>query len=337
MGSCSNLRISRLNIAGSKNAFLDCSDLFTKFDHQNVTHYYADNFTLQKPGFSRKLKNCKVMLDLLGFRIDNIKQRIENLFSDFDFLSYEKLVEISSRIDIHTSIYDEIDKYLDTDEFSAKVINILKSDKILNTEEDSFYDLQFSLESIEPYEILSLFLNNGLYLEENIVWEYYDLLEGGWIDEGTIENAFAHQSKFLLITEGSTDTKILSNAFEWLKPEIADLFEFIDMEKNYPFTGVGNIVNFYHGLLKIEPKKRIIFLFDNDTAGNSAINRCIKSSNDNFKLLTLPEKDEFNSILTIGPSGESIENINGKAVSIELFLDLNYPNSTPPLSTVDVI
>ena len=38
----------------------------------------------------------------------------------------------------------------------------------------------------------------------------------------------------------------------------------------------------------------------------------------------LPELDELANFKTVGPSGESTEDINGKAVSIELFLDLRY-------------
>ena len=37
----------------------------------------------------------------------------------------------------------------------------------------------------------------------------------------------------------------------------------------------------------------------------------------------LPELDELANFKTVGPSGESTEDINGKAVSIELFLDLH--------------
>ena len=34
--------------------------------------------------------------------------------------------------------------------------------------------------------------------------------------------------------------------------------------------------------------------------------------------------DEFKAFLTVGPTGEVYENINGKAVSIECFLDLSF-------------
>jgi len=41
------------------------------------------------------------------------------------------------------------------------------------------------------------------------------------------------------------------------------------------------------------------------------------------KLLEIPILKKFD---TIGPNGERKENINGKAASIECYLDLNYPN-----------
>jgi hypothetical protein len=42
--------------------------------------------------------------------------------------------------------------------------------------------------------------------------------------------------------------------------------------------------------------------------------------------MKLPELDEFTYFLTVGPTGETYENINGKAVAIECFLDFTKFN-----------
>ncbi len=47
-------------------------------------------------------------------------------------------------------------------------------------------------------------------------------------------------------------------------------------------------------------------------------------------ILVLPVLDDLTHITTIGPSGESIEDVNGKAVSIECFLDFNFGPKTSP-------
>ena len=41
---------------------------------------------------------------------------------------------------------------------------------------------------------------------------------------------------FLIVTEGSSDAKIIQHAFNLLKPHIADFFDFVDMEEGYPFS-----------------------------------------------------------------------------------------------------
>lgn len=102
------------------------------------------------------------------------------------------------------------------------------------------------------------------------------------------------------------------------------------MEENYPFTGVGNLLNFSKGLSKIKIQNKVIVLFDNDTAGNEIYNKLKKIKKpDNLLFCHLPSCEEFNNFLCIGPSGTNFSDINGKAVAIECFLDFNSVNIDP--------
>ena len=104
------------------------------------------------------------------------------------------------------------------------------------------------------------------------------------------------------------------------------------MEENYPFTGVGNLYNFCLGLIRIHIGNRIIVIFDNDTAGieKYELLRTIKKPN-SLLITRLPNFDEFSDFRTFGPQGEAHENINGKAVSIECFLDFASVNQIPSI------
>jgi len=87
-------------------------------------------------------------------------------------------------------------------------------------------------------------------------------------------------------------------------------------------------VNLIHFTKRKEPK--IIFIFDNDTAGVKAINRCKRVAKPNLRLMKLPNLEEFQKFQTLGPNGQTEENINNRAVSIELFLDLSSKNGKKP-------
>ena len=101
------------------------------------------------------------------------------------------------------------------------------------------------------------------------------------------------------MTEGSSDTEIIRKALHLLRPDVAHLFDFIDMDKNYPWTGTGNLHNFYQGLLNISILNSMVVVYDNDAAGVAKIRRCGESTrvgqHPRFKL---PEIPAFESFLT---------------------------------------
>ena len=43
------------------------------------------------------------------------------------------------------------------------------------------------------------------------------------------------ESKFLIVTEGSSDFNILKTALPLVARDVADFFNFVDMKDNYPF------------------------------------------------------------------------------------------------------
>ncbi len=113
-------------------------------------------------------------------------------------------------------------------------------------------------------------------------------------------------------------------------PDISDFFDFVDMKENYPFTGTGNLYNFCVGLCRINIQNNIIAIFDNDTAGLEKYHQSQSLQKpDSFVITKLPDCPEFSSICTLGPQGSSMENINGRAVAIECFLDFGSVQKSP--------
>lgn len=332
MGSYSTLRLNRLTIITVKNSVLDHSDLFSLNDYKLIDYYYADNYIEKKYGYTRKLRDCRLRLELLGYDNEKLKNDFEFYMHESNIpFTYDLLIEIIRKISIDKSVYDEFDynERHDNEDITIKIRHHICNNKSLKELDN--YETWSILDSIEWNELLAIFLFNDIFLDEDLCWEIDDIIEGGYVEKDEITALFSDSKKVMLITEGSTDAKIIQMALDWIYPDLNFFFEFIDMEKNYPFTGTGNIVNFYYGLCKIGPTKKIIFIFDNDTAGNNAKKKCISENHLNIKHITLPSLPEFTNILTLGPSGEHYEDINGKAVSIELFLDLEYKNQKKPI------
>lgn len=133
--------------------------------------------------------------------------------------------------------------------------------------------------------------------------------------------------KTIVLVEGSSDKDILEFAIEQIYPHLSDLFYFMDFDDS---TGVKrdggtsyvikNLKTFYFSKLK----SKFIAIFDNDAEGYSSkcslINE-IKNLPDNFRVLMYPDIKIFHRYPTLAPNGKTmIDNINGKACSIELYL-----------------
>jgi hypothetical protein len=173
-------------------------------------------------------------------------------------------------------------------------------------------------------------MENPKNLEAELVWRYFDLIEAGYFSSDEIYRPLETSQKFLVVTEGSSDTLVIESALKQIRPDIADYFYFVDMQNRYPFTGTGNMVNFAKGLNAIRTLNKIIFVVDNDTEGRRSLEEILRFSlPGNMSAMSLPDLEELRAFPTLGPNGRSTENINGRAASIEAYLDLNFSNTSP--------
>ena len=104
------------------------------------------------------------------------------------------------------------------------------------------------------------------------------------------------------------------------------------MKEGYPFTGTGNLYRFCQGLKKIDIENQIIIVYDNDAAGIAQYNKTLSLDlPSNFAVMRLPDYPSFCTFDTIGPSGERQADINGRAASIECYLDLTWGMTAQPM------
>ena len=341
MGTMISLGIGKLEIDWGKNdVFENFRDLFQPQDWMDIKYYYADNVVEIKKGYSRKLFLVKPRLDLLGYTLQNVKTIYENIYNEYceqmgeyaeNVLTFDEYFNIFSKINLSkVDTLTECDDW-DFGEYVTKCIfedkeihRLLK--KYSHRSGGEFY------ENLPPRLLLRVLCENPSAKDLPLQWYMFDSVESGWTTEEDLTPLLEEKDKILIVTEGKSDTFILQTSINTLFPAISDFFYFIDMEENYPFTGTGNLYNFASGLTKIKIQNKIIIVFDNDEAGIYSYNRCRNKldSIPTLKFYHLPDIKEFNNFLTIGPTGETYQDINGRAVSIECFLDLFFDLTDPP-------
>lgn len=149
-------------------------------------------------------------------------------------------------------------------------------------------------------------------------------LDDGWVQPETISNSIGDVRRFLIVTEGSSDAHIIRRAFELLRPEIADFFSFVDMQEGYPFTGTGNLHKFSQGLVAIGIENRVIVLYDNDLEGSLRFRDTSGLNLPAMRVIHLPSLPQLAQFRSVGPHGEAMADINGRAAAIECYLDLAF-------------
>lgn len=333
MGSVITLGIERFEIDWGKGSRVnDHSSLFLPTDFKDIPYFYADDVIEMKEGLSRRLGSVKNRLDLLGYSMCNLP----NLYQDAlaccpeyypeITVTFEEFSSVLRSVNLDAILMDAEDccEY-DLGEFvSAYVFKDPEIKKHLPIGMDPEKDLGTFFENIDPYIVLRLLAENDKNLDRLVQWRYADYVDGGWAKKEDLLKPLPDHDKILLVTEGSTDSYIIERVLRELRPDIADFFHFIDMKEHYPFTGTGNLLRFCEGLASIKVQNKVLVLFDNDTAGTEGYEKCLKlNCPKNMVICKLPDNKYFNRFKTQGPSGISFENINGAAVAIECFLDLN--------------
>lgn len=341
---------------GKNNSFRDHSALYKPSDIKPIPYYYVDTdsdnlITEMKEGYARKLSSIKKRLDLLGYNLVAIKKMFEETVCEHEEMGYKIKLSFNTFYNILRSIDISM---VDTVQFATEYQEngydfgeyvrkcVLESPQIRDKvfleygdNENAEYvrpefELSEFLENLDPYITLRILADNPQNGEQEIQWRYADVIENGWVHRDEVIKELPAEYRILIVTEGSSDSFILRKVIDELYPDISDFFDFIDMKENYPFTGTGNLFNFCVGLCRINIQNNMIAIFDNDTAGIEKYHQSLSLKKPNsFVITKLPDHPEFSNMQTVGPQGNSIADINGKAVAIECFLDFNSVQKFP--------
>ena len=338
MGSVVTLGLGQLEIDwGKKWSYINHSKLFLPGDVKPISYYYFNPETEEvteeiKPGLARPLRSVKRRLELLGYTLSEAKRCFEeDQLRETDFyvvpdVSFDVFAEALAAVDVHKITFDPWFEDHSHGYFAARSIlgnpEFTKTAK--NLEGMSRFDGIF-FENLDPYVTLRFLAENPANLDLEVQWRFADLVEDEWAEEeeSSFYKSLSELDRYLIVTEGSSDGAVIRKAMELFRPDIVDFFDFVDMSENYPFTGTGNLFRFCQGLAQIKVQNKIVVVFDNDAAGLEA-QRKVEHLQlpSNMVVVSLPDLLECRLFRTKGPNGSAQEDINGRAVSIELFLDL---------------
>jgi hypothetical protein len=187
---------------------------------------------------------------------------------------------------------------------------------------------------LSPESMLQVFALNAANAEVEVTWEFGPIVHAGWVQRESFQPGAQQRQKVLIATEGASDARIIRRSLDVLRPDVADFFNFVDVDERHHFWGTGNLVKFAEGLLRIEVLNQVLFVFDNDAEGVDAFRKLEKLKLPaNMRAMLLPDLEEFRGFATRGPEGVSFSDINGRAAAIECYLDLRLDQYPAPQVT----
>ncbi len=165
---------------------------------------------------------------------------------------------------------------------------------------------------------------------DELIYDVTDLVMSEYFSEdddlvsyalGLYSGDYSSTSKMIVLTEGRSDSWIISESIKLLYPHLCDYFTFMDFDGVRIGGGAGGLANIVKAFAGAGILNKLVAVFDNDTAAEAAI-RSLRSVKlpANIRILRLPELLSLNEYPTIGPSGPVTMNVNGIAASIELYL-----------------
>lgn len=359
MGTAIELEVGDVSIAYAKNHMgMDFGHLFQpedetrhKSDAINYDYYEEhpeekDELVVHEAAFVRPLSRVLPRLLLFGSSIKSARFEYEAIIAEArematymesseetDFLTFEEYCALVRRYPLSSlgggTEFDDKEKAkggLAADKDFDRLPWTDNSDSFWS--ESSFFAAKLAI--LSPESMLHVFGLNPDNLDAEVKWEFGPLVASGWASREDFVPSARRMQKILIATEGASDARIIKRALDILRPDVADFFNFVDVDERHHFWGTGNLLKFAEGLLRIDVQNKVLFVFDNDAEGVDAYRKlnALKLPG-NMRSMLLPNLDDFQSFPALGPEGVGVSDINGRAAAIECYLDLNLPSYSP--------
>jgi hypothetical protein len=180
--------------------------------------------------------------------------------------------------------------------------------------------------------------------ELEITLDLADLIEGGWLDptvdprrvaDDFVEYASHGGLAPIVLTEGRFDSAVLSASLELRRPHLADFIRFPDFQQR-PEGGAAALRQTIRAFASAGVPNRVVGLFDNDSAARDVMRYLVDEHlPKNIVVTQLPALRLARAYPTRGPQGDHTMDVNGLAVSIEMFLGTDVLSTSDGLLPVE--
>jgi hypothetical protein len=269
-------------------------------------------------------------LSILGYSRERAEEAWHSAKTDVLLKVQQYNGSVDTLRDLYQAEADLIDA-ISYKEWQTKYAEILKAKPSgANDNSDETFIFLHSLGSHEVHDPIMWAAIQLYALEPTKLWvdltevivSEYETKASIFGEDEIIPDRFKHAfGKITLLTEGVTDSRILSASLNEFYPEARDLYSFVDFEGFKVEGGASPLAKLLRGFAGAGLTDRYVAIFDNDAAGHEAF-ALVKSVAlpPNIRAMTLPDLEFARNYPTIGPTGKVNTDINGSAVSIETFL-----------------
>jgi hypothetical protein len=320
--------------------------LFTEADRPNSSETSSDDLSAEEAATGSSdatyvvpVSVMRERLEIMGFTNSQWQQELK----EFVDKQIEYGIRHSERSDAGTPERKKADRQLAILQYSSlyrwmkKLLSL--NDRTWNdsgtSPDDTLQYALFDRKRIAPEPIFTrqlIFLRGALEVvddDEDVVFDFSNAVyEDTATSDDRLSDVGRHRllqpvrefERILILTEGRTDAKVMRESFETMRPEIAHMYSYMEHEAFKAEGGTSALVTLARNLAAAGIPNRIVFLFDNDTAGLEGLKRFSKERlPKHYKGITLPPLKFAENYPTIGPTGEALANINECACGIELY------------------
>jgi hypothetical protein len=359
MGEFASLYIAGYEVESWKNSIGEGSYLFSEDDYVQTTRVYngeekddgeegENSKDYQEPSdvtqeghqYESTASNIIDRLEIMGFTLKRSKEQFE------EGIAYEierakeystmTLPEAEENIlfPVMSPFHPEAVKYLENytfDLWSELIAKVIDENLALIS-----FSNQTEIQQRDPYLYHILEWHNGhsfgfpryggmhMYramlevVSPNtpVILDFSNLV--GWVG---LEDYLCSPPKTVIMTEGTSDKRILDETLRILYPHLHPYFSFIDFALANMPGSTGHLLNIVKAFVATGVERRTVAVFDNDTAGHDALRQLsVIPLPDNIKAIALPHLPLATHYPSIGPQGRTETDINGHACSLELYL-----------------